>query len=196
MQNPAVFLDRDGVLIEDVHRLIEPNQLKVLPGVPQALALLHQANFRLVVVSNQSVVARGLATEAQVVAVSDSLQQYLIKVGGPVLDGWYFCPHHPEAEVVAYRVDCQCRKPRPGLLLRASAELGLDLSRSFMVGDRIIDVLAGARAGCGTVLLQTGRHLEPPGATNEPHDPNIKPDQTCADLAAAATWIIQATTPH
>ena len=196
MQHRAVFLDRDGVLIEDVHRLTEPSQVKVLPGVPDALARLHRADFRLVVVSNQSVVARGLATEEQVRGVSDFLQARLTDNAGPLLDGWYFCPHHPEAEIAAYRKDCQCRKPRPGLLLRAAAELGLDLTRSFMVGDRIIDVLAGARAGCRTVMLQTGRHLEPPGATNEPHDPDIKPDHTCADLAAATKWIIGESTAY
>lgn len=174
--------------------MVEPSQVRLLPGVPQALARLHREGFRLVVVSNQSVVARGLATEEQVRTVSDFLQQRLTEAGSPLLDGCYFCPHHPQAEVAAYRLDCQCRKPRPGMLLRAATELGLDLARSFMVGDRIIDVLAGAQAGCRTVLLETGRHLEPPGATNEPHDPNIKPDHVCPDLPAAAKWIIEAST--
>ncbi len=192
MLERAVFLDRDGVLIEDVHRLIEPGQVKILAGAPEALAALHRGGFRLVVVSNQSVVARGLATEDQVRLVSAFLQARLIEAGGPNLDGWYFCPHHPQAILEAYRADCQCRKPRPGLLIQAAGEMGLDLKRSFMVGDRPIDVLAGAKAGCRTVLMQTGRHLEPPGATNEPPEPAVKPDHVCADIAAAASWILHA----
>jgi D-glycero-D-manno-heptose 1,7-bisphosphate phosphatase len=190
MPERAVFMDRDGVLIEDTHRLVDTSQVKILPGVPSALVKLHAQGFRLVVVTNQSAVARGLTTEAQVQAVSKFLQDRLIQAGAPTLDGWYYCPHHPEADLAAYRIDCQCRKPRAGMLLLAAADLGLDLKQSFMVGDRIVDILAGARAGCRTIMVQTGRHEEPPGATNEPHDPTIRPEHVCADLQEAVSWII------
>src|ERR1041385_3505620 len=115
----AVFLDRDGVLIEDVNLLTRREQIRILPGVPEALERLKQSGFSLIVVSNQTVVARGLASEDEVRESNDSLQKLLIQTGGPSLDGWYFCPHHPNATLTAYRQICDCRKPRPGLFLHA-----------------------------------------------------------------------------
>lgn len=185
----AVFLDRDGVLVEDVDLLVQREDVRLLEGVPNALNLLKQAGFSLVVVSNQTVVARGLATEDQVCELNNHLQQMIEQAGGPRLDGWYFCPHHPKANVPAYRTDCECRKPRPGMLLRAVRELDLDLSASFMVGDRITDIIAGASAGCRTILVQTGKHLEQPIETTMPLDTSIRPNFVCADLPIAARWI-------
>jgi D-glycero-D-manno-heptose 1,7-bisphosphate phosphatase len=186
----AVFLDRDGVLVEDVDLLTNAESFRILAGVPRALALLHGAGWHLVVVSNQTVVARGLASEDDVRALNVQLQRLLTQAGAPRLDGWYFCPHHPQATLPAYRTVCDCRKPRPGLLLRAARELDLDLSSSFAVGDRISDIHAGARAGCRTVLVQTGKHRQPPIQTSEPLDTSIQPDYICADLAAATKWIL------
>src|SRR6185436_3550034 len=103
----------------------------------------------------------------------------------------YFCPHHPNASLPEWRADCECRKPRAGLLLQAAHEHNLDLTASFMAGDRITDIIAGARAGCRTVLLQTGKHLERPIETTEPLDTTVQPDHTCADLAAAVDWILK-----
>ena len=187
--NAAVFLDRDGVLIEDVDLLTTTDKIRVLDGVPQALHGLRQAGFRLIVVSNQAVVARGLATEADVSAINAEVERHLIEEGGPRLDGFYFCPHHPRATLPAYRVACECRKPRPGLLVQAAREHDLDLKSSFVVGDRITDVVAGASVGCRTVLVQTGKHYEPPIETVDPLDASVEPDHVCADLPEAATWI-------
>jgi D-glycero-D-manno-heptose 1,7-bisphosphate phosphatase len=187
----AVFLDRDGVLIEDVHLLTRPEQVVIPPDVPGALRALGEAGFKLVVVSNQPVVARGLASEPDVRAVNAHMESLLQRAGAPPLDGIYFCPHHPNATLTAYRVDCDCRKPRPGLLRRAAVELGIDLGASFAVGDRITDIMAGAKAGCRTVLVQTGRHEEKPIETSEPLDETIQPDHICADLAAAVEWILK-----
>src|SRR5256714_2817657 len=128
---PAIFLDRDGVLIEDLAQLTDPAQIKVLPGVPRALSLLRQSGFRLVVISNQAIVARGLATEQQVRELHAQMGLMITQEGGPDLDGLYFCPHHPNATLQAYRLDCECRKPQPGMLLRAARELRLDLHSSF-----------------------------------------------------------------
>lgn len=188
--NAAVFLDRDGVLIEDVHLLTRPEQVVIPAGVPGALRALGEAGFKLVVVSNQPVVARGLASESDVRAVHARMESLLQGAGALPLDGIYFCPHHPNATLPAYRVDCDCRKPKPGLLRRAAAELELDLGASFVVGDRITDIIAGARAGCRTVLVQTGKHHEQPIETSEPLDPTIQPDHTCADVPAAVAWIL------
>jgi D-glycero-D-manno-heptose 1,7-bisphosphate phosphatase len=185
----AVFLDRDGVLVRDVDLLSRIDDVYVLEGVPQALDLLHRVGFRLVVVSNQTVVARGLASEAEVHALHCHLQELLEQAGGPRLDGWYFCPHHPKATLIQYREVCQCRKPRPGLIHQAARGLGLDLRASFMVGDRITDIIAGARAGTRTVLVQTGKHLDPPIEMSEPLEAAIQPDHTCMDLREAAQWI-------
>lgn len=189
--NRAVFLDRDGVLIEDVHLLTRPEQVVIPPGVPGALRALGEAGFKLVVVSNQPVVARGLASEPEVRAVHARMESLLRSAGAPPLDGIYFCPHHPNATLPAYRVDCDCRKPKPGLFRRAATELNLDLRASFAVGDRITDIIAGARAGCRTVLVQTGKHHEKPIETSEPLDATIQPDHIGADLAAAVDWILK-----
>jgi D-glycero-D-manno-heptose 1,7-bisphosphate phosphatase len=188
--NAAIFLDCDGVLIEDVHLLTNANDIRILEGVPQALMRLHEAGFRLIVISNQTVVARGLATEQDVYTIHAEMERLLEQAGGPRLDGFYFCPHHPNATLLAYRVVCECRKPRPGLLLRTAHEHNLDLIASFVVGDRITDIVAGVRAGCQTILVQTGKHEDPLIETVELLDELIQPHHTCADLTAAAEWIL------
>jgi D-glycero-D-manno-heptose 1,7-bisphosphate phosphatase len=188
---PAVFLDRDGVLIEDVNLVTRAEQMRLLPGVPEAMRALRSAGFLLVVVTNQPVVARGLATESEVRALHLVLEEQLAKAGGPRPDAVYFCPHHPRAERVEYRLLCECRKPRPGMLLEAARHHRIDLRASFIVGDRITDIAAGFRAGCRTVLVETGKHLEQPITLAEPLEPGLKPDATLADLAAAARWILE-----
>jgi D-glycero-D-manno-heptose 1,7-bisphosphate phosphatase len=187
---PAVFLDRDGVLLEDAGILTDPAGIRILPGVPEALARLSRAGLALVVVTNQAAVARGLLTEEALGEIHARMAALLSSRGAPPLDGVYACPHHPEATLPAYRADCACRKPRPGLLIRAAADLGLDLGRSFLVGDRPSDIAAGRAAGCRTVLVETGRHGDPPIRSSEPFDPGVAADHRCPDLAAAADWIV------
>ena len=186
----AVFLDRDGVLIEDVHLLTHPEQIVIPSGVPGALKKLAEAGFKLIVVSNQPVVARGMVDEQGVRAVHEHMASLLKNSGAPSFDGIYFCPHHPNATLLLYRVNCDCRKPKSGMFLQAAKELGIDLRASFTVGDRITDIIAGAKAGCRTVLVQTGKHSEKPIETSEPLDTTIQPDHVCADLAKAAEWIV------
>lgn len=185
----AVFLDRDGVLVEDRGLPLRADDLRILPGVPGALARLRAAGFALVVVSNQTVVARGLLDEAGVRGLQSDLERRLVEAGAPALDGFFYCPHHPSATVAAYRTVCDCRKPRPGLVLAAARALGLDPGRSFLVGDRPSDLAAGQRAGCRVVWVQTGRHGEPPiESPDHPPEPP-RADFTCAGLAEAAAWI-------
>ncbi|MGE3311014.1 MAG: D-glycero-alpha-D-manno-heptose-1,7-bisphosphate 7-phosphatase [Limisphaerales bacterium] len=190
--NRAVFLDRDGVLIEDVHLLTRPDQIRVLPGVPDALRGIAAAGFRLVVITNQTVVARGLSTEAEVDQVHAELNQSLQDAGAPPIERFYVCPHHPAANLPAYRVACDCRKPAPGLILRAARDFDLSLPACFTVGDRITDIHAGARAGTRTVLVQTGRHRDPAIESVDPLDPKVQSDRVCPDLNAAAAWILSA----
>jgi D-glycero-D-manno-heptose 1,7-bisphosphate phosphatase len=186
---PAVFLDRDGVLIEDVHLLTRPEQIRILSGVSAALGDLKRAGYLLLVVSNQPVVARGMCSEEEVVRVNEDLAARLRSEGGVAPDEFNFCPHHPSADLPRYRVDCRCRKPRPGMILDAVARHDVDVRASYMVGDRLSDVAAGFAAGCRTILVESGRHLENP---IESPDGNVevKPDHRCESLFAAARWIL------
>ena len=154
----AVFLDRDGVLLEDVHGLVREAQIALFPDVAETLALLRRQGFLLVVVTNQTVVARGLATESRVAELNREIGNRIAAAGGPPPDAFYVCPHHPNATLPEYRVVCDCRKPRAGLLLQAAGDWGIDLRKSFLVGDRLSDIAAGVRAGCGTILVETGEH--------------------------------------
>jgi len=187
----AVFLDEDGLLIEDRGLLIAAAEIRILEGVPRALTRLKAAGFWLVVVSNKAVVARGLITEREVDALHAELGRLLEQAGAPGLDAIYFCPHHPDADLPAYRVLCECRKPRPGLLLRAAQQHQLSLSASFMVGDRMTDVAAGVRAGCRTVLVQGPQSQAPAIVTAEPLE-DAQPDFTCTSLSEAVDWILKA----
>ena len=187
---PAVFLDRDGVLVEDRGLLVDPGQFRIIPGVPAALERLEEAGFRLIVVSNQSVVARGMLSTEGVEALHSHLLRLLEGAGAPRLDAIYFCPHHPEADLAVHRMVCECRKPRPGMLFRAAEDHGLDLAASFMVGDRMTDIAAGSAAGCRTILLQRPGTEMPPPTAPAPPEGWPRPDHVCADLLAAVEWIL------
>jgi D-glycero-D-manno-heptose 1,7-bisphosphate phosphatase len=184
MTRPAVFLDRDGVLVPEIDLAVRAAQVPPFPWTRDALAALRAAGFARVVVTNQPVVARGLASPADVERLHAEL--------GLDVDRFYFCPHHPSATLAEYRVDCECRKPRPGMLLRAAAELGLDLSRSFMIGDRPSDVEAGRRAGCATIRVRCGAHLAAPIQSPDPVDPSVPADFSCADLREAVAYVLGA----
>ena len=189
--NPAIFLDRDGVLVEDVDLLIDATQIQIMDGLPAALQNLKLAGYKLIIVSNQPIIARGLLTVPDVLALQKEVGRLLMEAGAPQLDAFYFCPHHPNATLPIYRVDCDCRKPKPGMLLRAAQEHRIEVAYSFMIGDRITDIIAGARAGCKTILVQTGKHLAPFIQTNELLDTTIQPDFTCFDLPTAVTRILE-----
>jgi D-glycero-D-manno-heptose 1,7-bisphosphate phosphatase len=176
---PAVFLDRDGTLIEEVGHLGKPNGVVMLPGVPEALHRLAGGGFALVVVSNQGGVARGLFTEDDVRAVNARVADLLREAGAPAIDGWYWCPHHPD-----FTEACDCRKPGPGMLRQAAEDLELDLGSSWMVGDHPGDAGAARAAGARAVMVRTGHGLLP-GAD---HDPG--PDVERADDLLAAAEVI------
>jgi D-glycero-D-manno-heptose 1,7-bisphosphate phosphatase len=186
----AVFLDRDGVLIRDVHLLTQLDQVCLSTGAPEAIRHLHSAGYYVVVVTNQAVVARGLSSEQEVDEIHSEIQTRLLANGGEQIDRFYYCPHHPNANLVEYRKKCSCRKPEPGLLLRAASEFGLELRSSWMVGDRMSDIVAGHLAGCRTILTETGMHIAPP-IESGPFDATIRPDYRCADLQSATQIILQ-----
>ncbi len=153
---PALFLDRDGVLIEEVEYLARPEQVRLSAGAAAAIRKVNDAGWRVVVVSNQSGVARGLFPESVLPEVHRVIADGLLVEAGASVDRFYYCPHHPTEGQGRYRVECDCRKPKPGMLRKAAAELGIDLARSWMVGDRLTDLQAGAAAGCRTILVRTG----------------------------------------
>jgi D-glycero-D-manno-heptose 1,7-bisphosphate phosphatase len=154
----AVFLDRDGTVIEERSYPAHPSQVRLLAGVPAAVERLRRAGFACVVVTNQSGVGRGILTEAQMHAVNEEMHRQL-RVGGTQLDGLYFCTFAP-AGADKTAIEHPDRKPGPGMLLQAARELDLDLAASWVVGDSISDVLAGRNAGCrGQVLVRTGHDL-------------------------------------
>lgn len=189
--NSAVFLDRDGVIVEDVGLILKQNHVRFFAEAVPSLTRLAKLNLLLIVVSNQAAVSRGLLGEDEVNAINLFIKSEIHNSGGPLLNGFYFCPHHPNATLKEYRVACDCRKPKPGLILRAAAEHRIDLSRSFMVGDRVSDIVAGKAAGCRTVLVQTGAHLAPPIESDLPFDITTQADHTCRHLSEAADWILE-----
>ena len=144
---PAIFLDRDGVLNVDAHYPHRRDQLVLLPGVPRATRALHDAGYVLLVVSNQSGVARGLFGVEAVDDFNAALNEAIVAAGGAPIEHFYFCPHHPDGSVPAYRRVCECRKPAPGLVLRGIVDYGIEPARSWLVGDKADDVGCAVAAG-------------------------------------------------
>jgi D-glycero-D-manno-heptose 1,7-bisphosphate phosphatase len=159
MKRPAVFLDKDGTLVEDIPYRADPSCIRFFPDVFAGLRLLQQSGYALVIVTNQSGVALGYFSEQALACMRESLSATLLDAD-VLLDGFYYCPHHPEGIVERYAVQCHCRKPKPGLLTRAASDLHLDMTRSWMIGDILHDVEAGRWAGCRTVLLDNGHETE------------------------------------
>jgi D-glycero-D-manno-heptose 1,7-bisphosphate phosphatase len=152
---PALFLDRDGVIVDEAEYLADPAALRLLPGAAEAIAEVSCQRIPVVVVTNQSGVARGYFPESRVAEIHEQLDRLLAGQGARITR-YYYCPHHPTEGHPPYRVDCSCRKPRPGMLLQAARDLSLDLRNSYLVGDKLSDLQAGAAAGCRTVLVRTG----------------------------------------
>ncbi len=188
MGRPAIFFDRDNTLIVNDGYLGDPAGVVLMPGAAAAVAAARRAGYAVVVVSNQSGVARGLFDEAAVMAVDRRLADLLLAADPTAaVDVQLYCPFHPQAPVAAYRQDSPLRKPNPGMLLLAADRLSLDLANSWLVGDAPRDVAAGRAAGCRTVLFT------PPGVAGSPDaggdDGGGEPDARVASLAAAIVFI-------
>ncbi|MEX3951407.1 D-glycero-alpha-D-manno-heptose-1,7-bisphosphate 7-phosphatase [Paraburkholderia sp. EG287B] len=181
---PAVFLDKDGTLLEDVPYNVEPSRMRFAPGAAQALALFARTPLALFVVSNQRGVALGRFAHAALGGVEAQLRRMFAGCGA-TLHAAYWCPHDPLGHVAPYACNCTCRKPAPGMLLRASREHGIDLARSWMVGDILDDVEAGNRAGCRAILADCGNETEWQSA------PARLPYAIVADLHEAAQVIVE-----
>lgn len=155
----AIFLDKDGTLIENEPYNVDPAKIRFYPDVRESLHMFAEARYLLVVVSNQPGVARGFFPEEALRKVEHALRRGLREMGVS-LAGFYYCPHDPKGSVPQYSVECECRKPRPGLLVQAAQELDIELEKSWMMGDILNDVEAGNRAGCRTVLVDRGNETE------------------------------------
>ena len=187
ISRPAVFIDRDGTLTEEVGYVNHPKRLRLLPRSAEAIRRLNDAGLAAIVVTNQAGVARGYFSEDVLGAVNAALVAQL-KGEGARLDGVYVCPHHPTEGAPPYRMVCECRKPRPGLLLRAAADHGLDLSRSALVGDKPSDLLAAQAVGARCVLVLTGYGLGEWEYRRGTFP--VEPDHVAEDLLDAVDWVI------
>lgn len=149
----AVFLDRDGTMIVHEHYLSSPDQLKLLPHASQGIRLFKERGYLVIVITNQSGIARGFFDEERLMLIHEKLTG-MLKDEGALIDDWYYCPHHTEGVIEHYRMDCDCRKPKPGMILAAARKYHIDLAQSLMIGDAETDMLAGKNAGCKSILIQ------------------------------------------
>ena len=183
---PAVFLDRDGTLIEEVGYLDRPDRVQLYPWSVAAIRALNRAGVRVVMITNQSGVARGFFTEAVVERVHAHIAD-LLAAGGAHLDAYYYCPHHPDGRIPGFARACDCRKPGRALVDRAVDEFNIDLDRSFAVGDRWFDIGLAHTVGAQGILVRTGygereERLAPEGLTA---------DAVVNNLVEAASWILE-----
>jgi D-glycero-D-manno-heptose 1,7-bisphosphate phosphatase len=184
MNHKAVFIDKDGTLVENNPYNVDVTQIRLMEGALEGLRLLHQAGYKIIVVSNQSGVARGYFPLEALDGVRTHLGNVLSEAGVP-LTGFYFCPHWPDGSVADYARECFCRKPRPGMLFQAAREHELNLTNCWMVGDILDDIEAGRRAGCNAVLVENG------GETEWLLSPLRTPNRRVKSLLEAARAIIE-----
>lgn len=180
----AIFLDKDGTLVDDLPYNVEQRRITLCLGVGAGLRLLARLDYRLFVVTNQDGIAHGYFGEEDVEGVAHRLTQLLFRERVN-LEGFYYCPHHPAGSVVPYVHECNCRKPKPGMLLQAAHDHGIDLRASWMVGDILHDIEAGNRAGCRTLLIDNGNETE------WRLGPRRIPTRMAPDLYAAASLIAE-----
>ncbi len=178
-QKTAVFLDRDDTILKDPGYLGDPGLIEILPGAAQAIRSLNESGIPVIVVTNQSGVARGFFDEKTLLSIHERLKS-LLAGQGATIDAIYYCPHHPEGIVEEYRIACACRKPEPGLLLRAARDFGLDLRVCYLVGDKPIDMETIHKVGGKGILVGAGK--DTPGGA--------RPDYSAADITDAVTWIL------
>ena len=182
----AVFLDRDGTLAEEAGYLSSLDRLHLFPYAADAVRLLNRADFAVVVITNQAGIARGIIKEAFIGEVHSHIADVFAK-GGARIDGFYYCPHHPDGIIEKYRGACDCRKPQPGMLRRAAADLDLDLPASFVVGDKLLDVEVGHAVGARGVLVRTGYGKGEAGLRSS----RVEPAAVADNLMGAVAWILR-----
>lgn len=175
----AVFLDRDGTIIEDVDYLNQPKDITFIEGSIEAIRKLNQAGYLVIVITNQAGVARGKLSEDMLQTIDKVMHKQMLNQHAH-LDAIYYCPHHPEYGSYPYKQACECRKPHPGLIKKAEKHFDIDPKQSYMIGDKDTDIESGQRAGVKTIQVLTGRGKELPA----------KPDHTANNLFDAVNWIL------
>ncbi len=188
--NKAVFFDRDGTINEEVGYITDLNKLRLIPGASAAIRRLNEAGFKVVVVTNQAGVARGHFTEPFILE-THKLFLEMLRAEGARIDGIYYCPHHPTIGNSSYTVDCDCRKPKTGMIDRAARDLHIDVNASYMVGDKWSDIEMGQRAGASTVLVRTGFGSDE--QNNDRPSTVAEPDFISRDISEAVEWILRHT---
>ncbi|MFA4915390.1 MAG: HAD family hydrolase [Syntrophales bacterium] len=186
-KNAAVFLDRDGTIVEEVGYLDSLEKLIIFPNTAEAIRLIKKSGMMAVVITNQSGVARGYFKEDFVVTVHRHIGKVLEEKGA-IIDGFYYCPHHPTEGRGRYLTCCTCRKPEPGMLIRASEEMNIDLSSSYVAGDTIKDIETAGKVGAKGVLVRTGYGAD---AENDHVSHEIKPAYIAEDILDAVRWIVK-----
>lgn len=155
MKRKAVFLDRDGTIIHDANYLDKKENIKLFDGAAEAIKKLNEAGFIVIIITNQSGVARGYFAEEIVIKLNKELVRMLEKEGAKI-DGVYYCPHHTKGSIEKYSIECECRKPKIGMLKKAAEDFDIDLPNSYMVGDKPDDINLAKNAGCKSILVKTG----------------------------------------
>ncbi len=181
--NKAVFLDRDGTINEDIEYLHKIEDCRFIPGALEAISLLAKTDYKIIIITGQSGIGRGYYTEKDYFALMEHMTAKIVEAGGRI-DASYFCPHHPEKAIGKYKINCDCRKPKIGLVEQAKADFNLDLTKCWMIGDKTDDTKAGENAGCKTILVMTGK------AGKDNHY-EIKPNHIARNLFVAVKHIIE-----
>ncbi len=190
-KNLAIFLDRDGTINEEVGYLDSMEKLQIIPAAFEAIRLINQSGMKAVVISNQAGVAKGYFSEKFVRKINGQIQSAMLERGA-LIDRFYFCPHHPSEGNDPYRIICNCRKPEPGLLHQAAADLDIDLNRSYLIGDRLRDVETAHRAGAKGVLVMTGygQDLMRQTGPDQANELN-QPEHVAQNILEAVRWILK-----
>lgn len=186
-KNAAVFLDRDGTIVEEMGYLDSLEKLILFPRTAEAIKTINESGMRAVVITNQSGVARGYFKEDFVRTAHRHIEK-MLREKGAVIDGFYYCPHHPTEGKGKYLTACTCRKPEPGMLIRAAEEMDIDLTRSYVVGDMMKDISSADKIGAKGILVRTGYGSE---TEKEIIGQKIKPAYIAEDILAAVNWIIE-----
>lgn len=185
----AVFLDRDGTVNVEIDFLTSPNQIQIIPRSDAAIRELNNLGVKVFIVTNQSGIARGFLTEETLMEIHRELSSKLLRAKAHI-DAYYYCPHLPGANDARYNIDCECRKPRPGMLMRAAREHNIDLRQSFTIGDRCRDVEMGKTVGTSTAMVATGY------GAREKNDCIVQPDFFASDLYEAVQFVKKTILSH
>lgn len=190
--NKAVFFDRDGVLNVDTDYIKVLDEIKLYNEAANIIAYCRKQGFKTFIVTNQPIIARGFLSENQLIKLHQEFQLMLLNQNhNALIDKIYYCPHHPNGDIIKYKKSCECRKPKPGMLLNAAREFDINLKASYMIGDRFSDIIAGYLAGCKTIQCFTGKHTESMIQTDLKIPQNIEPDFIIEDISQLSQIILK-----